>query len=176
MTKFIKLLKRIIIVNKKNIVISLVIIAVFVSLCIWVSLRFIRVDHSPDSVIPSPNPVHSCDSEILTMLIDKYDINKIEIYRCIYEPFKLDGREIIFILLEFNSFLFPPRYYCAIIEDGIDYPYDFYSDIIGSGFFQSRDADESVMTGWTHPLANDLKFNNFLKKQSQNGGPFRYCK
>jgi hypothetical protein len=166
--------------NKKIIFIPLSIIIVVAFLYIWLSSQFIIVGDSPNF-----KNVFFCPSESRT-IIEKYGINEKQVEGCQSKSFKLNAKNITFILLEYGR----PNdcssgcffsHYCAIVEDGVDYPYAFYftspdENILNSEFDDWRSADESIMTGRAHPLADNQEFNDFLTNERENDGEFRWCK
>ncbi len=123
-----------------------------------------------------------CSSEART-IINKYNINEIE--NCQSKSFNLNGKDIEFIHLEYGVANDCPSgcffsHYCAIVEDGEDYPYVFYftnpnENILNSEVEDWRGADESILTGRNHELATMQEFHNFLTEERQGGGEFRWC-
>ena len=71
--------------------------------------------------------------------------------------------------------------YCAIVDDGKDYPYSFYFlkpdyDFLGVGTHYSQDLpDKSLLTGRSHRLTSLVQFWQFLGKQREPPGQFYFC-
>ena len=130
------------------------------------------------------NPLF-CSSEIRAV-IDKYGINNQQIEGCHSKSFDFEGKKIKLVLLNYGDANDCPSgcffsHYCAIIEDGVDYPYSLSAtspeeNILSPGGEWGEMRDESIMVGRVHPLTENSEFKNFLEAERKSGGEFRYCR
>ncbi len=168
------------IINKKIVFIFLIILGVIALFYVWTSSQLKGIGDSSNY-----KNILFCPSETRT-IIDKYNINEKQIEGCQSKSFELNGKDIILIHLEYgiandclSGCFF--SHYCAIVDNEVDYPYAFYfsnpdENILNLEFDDWRYADEYIMTGRIHKLANTQEFNNFLIEQRQDNGEFRWCK
>jgi len=134
---------------------------------------------------PNYKSISRCLTEAQTV-INKYGIDKDQVEGCQSKSFKLDGKSVSFIHIEYGVPNDCPSgcffsHYCAIVEDGKDYPFAFYftnekENILKVPVDDSRSADKSVLTGESHRLASSNEFVEFLNKERQQDGEFRWCK
>ena len=163
--------------NKKIVFLSLTVIIIG-SLYLLYFLVYEPIGNSPNY-----KNVLFCPIETRT-IIDKYNINKSQIENCQSKSFNLNGRDVKLIHLEYGVANDCPAgcffsHYCAIFENGMDYPYVFYftnpnENILGSAT-DWRVVNESILTGRRHDLALTQEFNDFLGKEVSNNGEFRWC-
>lgn len=165
----------------KKIILGIIILAVLAIIAYVVySSQFFMMGDSPNY-----KNISRCPTEAQTV-INKYGIDKDRIESCQSKSFKLDGKPASFIHIEYGVPNDCPSgcffsHYCAIVEDGKDYPFAFFftnekENILKAPVDDSRSADKSVLTGESHRLASSNKFVEFLNKERQQGGEFRWCK
>ena len=163
-----------------NKIILIPLVAVILALLyVWTSSQPTTLGDSPDY-----KNIFFCPYETRA-IIEKYNIDEKQIENCQSKSFELNEKNIKLIHLEYGGANDCPSgcffsHYCAIVEDGVDYPYAFYfttpeENILNSEVDDWRNADESILTGRLHELANTKEFNDFLTKERQNNGEFRWC-
>ena len=130
---------------------------------------------SPDYKISS-----FCSSST-QMIIEKYGMNKDMIAHCQLKSFMVDGKSVEFLHLEYgkaNDCVAGCTYstYCAIVEDGIDYPYGYSPTIVEENILNANFSevygtpdDFLILTGREHSLTSLPEFNELLR------GEFRAC-
>jgi len=123
------------------------------------------------------------------VIVDKYEgMKENEIVGCQSKKFVIDNKDVYFIHIEYgighdclSGCLF--SHYCAVVEDGIDYPYSF-------GFYEEeevvikipREANAYLpyctdsrtcreeLTGLNHKLVQTREFSEFREAEIVRGG------
>jgi len=165
----------------KKIILGIIILAVLAVIGYVVySSRFSMIGDSHNY-----KNISKCPAEVQTV-INKYGIDTDQVEGCQSKSFKLDGKSTSFIHIEYGVPNDCPSgcffsHYCAVVEDGKDYPFAFYftnekENILKLPVDDSRSVDKSVLTGESHRLATSNEFIEFLNGERQQNGEFRWCK
>lgn len=139
-----------------------------------------------------PLPPADCTPEVQA-IIDKYKINKESVVGCESQEFIVDGETVHFIYLTYGgphdceSGCFYSNY-CAIVDNGADYPYsfDFYAreEIIikipspdsSSGYCTYSETCKEELSGLKHIVVDSGDFFKFRQENILEEGKFRACK
>lgn len=157
-------------------------IALAAIIVIWAVYAYITntIGDAPEYV-----DVRECPADA-ELVIDKYNINTEQIENCDVETFDLDGKAVSVVHIEYGIANDCPAgcffsHYCAIVEEGEDYPYKLSytnedENILGISKQDQQKNDSAVMTGRAHRLVSQDSFNDFIEKEIDKGGPFRWCR
>lgn len=114
-------------------------------------------------------------------IIEKYDIDKNKIENCQSKAFQIDSGSVDFVHLEYGDPGDCPmgcifEHYCAIYENGIDYPFYSHPDknLLNLEESSSSYNNSKILTGRSHELMSSSEFLQFIKEQ-RGQGQFRWC-
>lgn len=180
---------------------KLIIIPIIFSILLAFFLYNFQQDKTEFGNSPNDKVISKCPTEAQNV-INKYNINENQVENCQFESFSIDGKNVLFVHIEYGMANDCPSgcfysHFCTIVDGDIDYPYAFYftneqEDILGieeevelgmelSGNYYGKDK----LTGLEHPLVQDKDFLEFKDREITHGGDaeqgykiseFRWCK
>jgi len=144
-----------------------------------------KMSMTKDMMDSGMTPIH--DTEILCppsgqKIIDKYNLLDLGVENCDVKSFSLDGKQVDLVHIIYGEANDCPAgcfyaHYCAIVEDGIDYPFIYYVNHESENFLGGEELYgdfEIELTGQNHDLASSPEFIEFLEEERGNG-PYRWC-
>jgi len=149
---------------------------------LWLFFLYLAFTAAANVFVNAPNYTNTMFCPPPTqMIIEKYGLNKDMIAYCSSKSFMVEGKPVEFVHLKYGKANDCPAgcfysTYCAIVEDGIDYPYGLgtYNEeenILNANFSEvyGTPDDFLILTGREHSLTSLPEFNELL------GGEFRAC-
>jgi HEAT repeat protein len=103
-------------------------------------------------------------------VIRRYGIGA-EVASCRTEAFRVDDKDVHLVLLSFGRAMDCPEgciysTYCAVVEDGVDYPFTFYlNQELGGLSDDWRYVEPSVLTGRDHRVTRLLEFQRLVNDE-----------